>query len=74
MCKIVSGKLLNYPQNSAWYSLMTAGEGGSGGRGFVYNYDRFQLLYGRNQAFSDGSAVKKNPPANAGDMGSFPGL
>ena len=38
---------------------MTAGEGGSGGRGFVYNYDQFQLLYGRNQAFSDGSAVKK---------------
>jgi len=30
-------------------------------------------LYGRNQGFSDGSAVK-NPPANAGDMGSFPGL
>ena len=28
---------------------MGVGQGGSRGRGYMYNYDLFALLYGRNQ-------------------------
>ena len=44
--QMVSGKLLNNTRSPAWHSLMTqrggmagGGEGGSGGKGYVYNYD-----------------------------------
>ena len=55
MYKIDSGKLLNNPGRPARCSVMTetvqmgVGEGGLGGKGYMYDYDRFTLLYSRSQ-------------------------